>query len=310
MMKIIKSPIKRPILQLLSAQLLRMQKHTYKNGLTIDYHLTGLEFDQIYVYDNSNDFQLRRWFNSTRQHPEYQHVEVNHYPGGKTQQDAYYKCVNKYGKNGPRHDYIALIDYDEFIVLQQSRHASIHDLLEEYLHPYGGALAINWLYMGSANRTVYSPIPVTKRFQYSDGGPHGIVKTIVKSSDFVDVHNPHTVELRQNSSIYEPSSPGTLAVSSPSGASNHNKPGEIALVHHYRFMSDKEFLLRQGWRNSIDGVNRGCDEESSRKINMTGKAKHLHPRTGTVFNDKAWKFLVKKVPKYSIYDFNDYKDFF
>lgn len=42
-----------------------------------------------------------------------------------------------------------------------------NDLIGEYLHPldYGSAIAINWMYFGSANRTVYSPVPpVLERF--------------------------------------------------------------------------------------------------------------------------------------------------
>ena len=74
-------------------------------------------------------------------------------------------------------------------------------------------------------------------------------------------------------------------------------------------MSEKEFLLKQCWRTSLDGANRGCNNVT-RTISLSGLSEHLHPRTGTVFNDKAWKFLVKKVAKYNIYNLDDWKDYF
>jgi len=275
----------------------------------IDYNLLGLEFDQIYVYDNSENFELQRWFDNTRQHPDYRRVEVMHYTSDKefVQKKAYDECVNTYGKAGPLHDYIAFIDYDEFIVMQQPRHDSIHDLLEEYLHPFGGALAINWMYMGSANRTIYSPLPVTKRFQYSDENALPTIKTIVKSSDFASVTNPHAANLLKHTSVYDTAWPGSLA--NVDKGSNSNVPTRIVLVYHYRFMSEKEFLLKQCWRTSLDKHNRGCDNVTN-KVDLTGLSEKFHPRAGTIFNDKAWTFLIRKVPKYKIYDLDEWHDNF
>mmetsp|Transcript_31883 Transcript_31883/g.63161 ORF Transcript_31883/g.63161 Transcript_31883/m.63161 type:complete len:386 (+) Transcript_31883:166-1323(+) len=275
----------------------------------IDYYLIALNFDQIYIYDNSDNFELQRWFTNTRHHPIYRSVKVMHFPKKHMQEMAYTRCVDRYGKDehGPRHDYIALIDYDEYIVLQQPKHDSIHDLLDEYLTPYGGALLINWLYMGSANRTVYSPVPVTKRFQYSDGKPLGISKTIVKSSDFVRMLNPHSAKILPNSNVYDTTFPGSLANLSPTRSGNSKKPSKVVLLYHYRFMSDKEFLIKQCWRYSLSGSIRLCDEKT-KTITVKGKSPHLRPRVGKVFDDKAWKFLTRKVPKYKFYD-ETYIDF-
>jgi len=275
----------------------------------IDYNLLGLEFDHIYIYDNSENFDLQRWVQNTRQHPDYYRVEVEHYPNG-SQMSVYNECVKNYGKGGPLHDYIAFLDYDEFIVLQQPHHDNIHDLLEEYLVPFGGALVINWLYLGSANRTVYSPVPITKRFQYTDEEALVITKSITKSSDFVTMVNAHAVEVKKDASIYDTSSKGSLVMPGNAGnaGSNINKPMNVALIYHYRFMSEKEFLFKQCWRKNIGDKKWGCNE-STGSIDMN-VPKHLQSRVGTVFDDKAWKFLVRKVPKYKMYDQDEWKDNF
>ena len=39
---------------------------------------------------------------------------------------------------------------------QDKRYFSIHSILEEYLVPYGGALIVNWMLFGTANKTVLS----------------------------------------------------------------------------------------------------------------------------------------------------------
>ena len=55
---------------------------------------------------------------------------------------------------------------------------------------------MNWMFFGSANKSMYSPVPVTKRFQYRDKVTFGVIKTIVKASDFVGVRTPHSVRVK------------------------------------------------------------------------------------------------------------------
>ena len=63
-------------------------------------------------------------------------------------------------------DYLALIDIDEFLV-PRGGYASVHGVINDYLAPYrGGSLTVNWILFGSSNKTVYAPIPVTKRFRH------------------------------------------------------------------------------------------------------------------------------------------------
>jgi hypothetical protein len=82
----------------------------------VDYHLMAMNFENIYVYDNSKSFDLARWYNHTRQHPVYSRVEVHHRPGKGTddgkgrylQAGVYEDCIQQYGKSeeGPQHDYL------------------------------------------------------------------------------------------------------------------------------------------------------------------------------------------------------------
>lgn len=84
----------------------------------LDFHLSVMKFENIYVYDNSDKFDLQRWYNNTRQNPVYRRVTVHHRPGkgnvpekdtGLYLQNRVYKdCIREYGKSkeGPQHDYL------------------------------------------------------------------------------------------------------------------------------------------------------------------------------------------------------------
>jgi hypothetical protein len=294
----------------------------------IDYNLLGLQFENIYIYDNSDDFDLQSFYNKTRSHPIYSRVHIMHKTGVYLEEEeeyvqhwAYEDCVWRFGQGftgapeyeepwpeSPKHDYMALIDYDEFIVLKDlQKHSTIHDVLAEYLHPYGGALAINWMYYGTSNRTIYAPIPVTKRFQYRDKEVHNVIKTIVKSDDFVQVKNPHAVMVREEVAVHDTTKPGGLQqISSPTGASNFNKPSDVVVLNHYRFMSHKEHRFKYCSRGRVSGTRGGC---RGGRINETEVVDHMRERAGEVYDDSAWKFLTSRVPKYGFFDYQEWEDF-
>ena len=203
----------------------------------VDYHVGVMKFDAIYIYDNSPDFELRNWYRNSRNDPVYGKVEVMHYKsttkdnwnekeGGYDQNVIYRDCNDRFGRKGPRHDYLAFIDIDEFLVPQKKAAkstttgeddsttttgggTSIHGILDEYLVPYGGALTVNWVLFGTANKTAYSPFPVTKRFQYRDAETHNVIKSIVKSSDYDGHINPHGVNLSNGAKIRTTEKPTT-----------------------------------------------------------------------------------------------------
>jgi hypothetical protein len=181
----------------------------------IDYHLLAVGFQNIYLYDNSDNFDLQRWYQNTRQDPVYSRVTVRHWPGMEmkvgpetmlAQQAMNTDCIRRYGQDpkGPRHDYFGLFDEDEYVVIQNDSYSDIRGVLQDYLVPFGGGLSVNWMLFGTSNHTVYAPVPITKRFQYRDLKAHTVVKVFAKADDFDSILNPHAVNLLNGGRSREP----------------------------------------------------------------------------------------------------------
>lgn len=299
----------------------------------LDYHLVAMNIDAIYIYDNSLDFDLQRWYANTRMHNVYKRVEIRHLPDAtrKRQRRAYTDCVNRYGKNITRMsltyakkegwevtdrqfaptegmDYLAMIDIDEFLV-PKGRYTSIHGVIRDYLEPFtGGSLTINWMLFGSSNKTIYSPVPVTKRFQYRDETPHDVVKSIVKSSDYYSMKNPHsmnTIHGHTRTTLYK----GAILHDgnvSKSSAVDPALPSQVILLHHYRYTSSKEYYYKKCIRRETDG-SKGCSHQTGRTMTVEelkekGKPTHIALRIGSVFDDSAWRIMMERIPKYRIFD--------
>ena len=286
----------------------------------IDYHVGAMKVDQVYLYDHSVGFELQRWYNNSRDDPIYSRTEVIHYEftggnyneekGGYNQEVVYGDCVERFGKDGPKHDYMAFFDIDEFLVPQDERYFSIHSILEEYLVPYGGSLVVNWMLFGTANKTVYSPVPVTKRFQHREREPHGVIKSIAKTSDYRLHRNPHSINLLANATVRTTKYPGCIhqaSITTSTGASDHERPSNVALLYHYRYTSMKEYVFKRCFRRNYLGSTNWCNKEG------TGLKKsvkeHILPRPGSVYDDTAWELLTRHVPKYRLYDDFGWKDY-
>jgi hypothetical protein len=233
----------------------------------------------------------------------------------------------------------ALIDIDEFLVPQSPKYKSIHGILEEYLVPFGGALVSNWLLFGSANRTIYSPVPVTKRFQYRDESPHNVVKSIVEAKDFLGNRNPHAVILKNKTNVHTSEYPGAIHANvynrtDRTKASSWVKAAGVLLVHHYRYTSSKEYYYKvcdinandfSQSKNSYlqrfplcffaqrcirDGlIGHWCDKKKGEIKGAERTPDHIQTRPGEVYDDTAWKILTSRVPKYRIYDTPEWEDF-
>ena len=158
----------------------------------IDYHF-GLGFHTIYLIDNSEKHELLTWQNKRR--AKGYSVRVIPKPGTHRQMYGYHMCVSEF-KN--EHTYMAFFDVDEFLVLK--KHTNIDDFLIQHLPK--GALSISWFIFGSGNTTMYSPLPVTKRFLYRDGTNEGErhrkwdnVKSILKLEDYGGFpQSPHSMK--------------------------------------------------------------------------------------------------------------------
>eukprot|EP00578_Thalassiosira_sp_NH16_P013169 CAMPEP_0181125444 /NCGR_PEP_ID=MMETSP1071-20121207/27055_1 /TAXON_ID=35127 /ORGANISM="Thalassiosira sp., Strain NH16" /LENGTH=364 /DNA_ID=CAMNT_0023210891 /DNA_START=123 /DNA_END=1217 /DNA_ORIENTATION=- len=313
----------------------------------LDYHLGAMGVDAIYIYDNSFGdpslelgHDLQAWHRNTRSHPLYSKVEVMHMPEMSTgrQKMAYTDCVLRYGKNvqqlafdvaekvgywnssstSPRIldandgiDYLAMIDIDEFLV-PRGNYTSVHGVIKDYLDPYvGGSLTVNWMLFGSSNKTLYSPIPVTKRFQYRDEMPNGVVKSITQASDFGNVAGPHatnTVYGYRRTTLYR----GAI-LENEKGTADPSLPTGALLLYHYRYTSHKEYHYKKCIRMETDGA-KGCDYRTGRvitaeELERKGMPDHIAIRTGSVFDDSAWQLLSERVPKYRIYDDEAWVDY-
>eukprot|EP00980_Cylindrotheca_fusiformis_P028888 scaffold22668_cov161-Cylindrotheca_fusiformis.AAC.5 len=296
----------------------------------IDFHL-AMQFSNIYIYDDSETFELQGWYRHTRHDPLYSRVEIIHYnrtldekdddddgssssssKDGKIIQNFVYRdCVDRFGLAGPKHDYFAFIDVDEFMVLKTKKYSGILGVIRDYLLPYGGALTVNWMLIGSSNKAVYAPLPVTKRFQYRDNSTHRVIKSIAKTTDYLDHRNPHAVNVRPHGNdepnVHTTAYPGAWHKESAgsTGASDNSGPSDIILLYHYRYTSTKEYIFKRCMRGNVDRGDIWCSE-SGKGIRNDGP-EHIQSFPGSVFDDSAWSFLKSHVPKYKMYDrFKDY----
>jgi len=292
----------------------------------LDYHLVAMNIDNIYLYDHSKQNYLKKWYKNTRNHPLYRRVHVT--PWGHVQinpqMKAYNDCILRFGRNDvlpkfpkllnrmstKKMDYLALIDVDEFF-MPRGNYTSVHGVVKDYLEPYGGALVVNWIMFGSANKTFYKPIPVLKRFQYREEAPIGIIKTIVKASDFLAVRNPHAVHVQPGKLVRTTEYKGAIRLESKTGASSKASaasPSSALLIYHHRYLSAKEYDEKNcirgdvGQRLSVK-CNIGKQRSYTREeLQADGKPLHLAATSGTVFDESAWKLLCDRVPKYRAFD--------
>jgi hypothetical protein len=165
----------------------------------VDYHF-GLGFHTIYLIDNSDNHELLSWQNKRRQRG--YSVRVLPKPGTHRQMYGYHMCASEFKE---MHTYMAFFDVDEFLVLKN--HTNVDEFLVKYLPM--GSLAISWYVFGSGNTTMYSPLPVTKRFVYRDGTDvddrHPIwynVKSILKLNDYGGYpQSPHSMKTNRRTAV-------------------------------------------------------------------------------------------------------------
>ena len=189
------------------------------------------------------------------------------------------------------HDYLALMDGDEFLV-PRGNYTTVHDVIHDYLEPYGGALTVNWMIFGSSNKTTYVPIPVTKRFQYREEVPNGVVKTIVKASDFKAVRNPHAVSLSDGKLVRTTLRNGAIQKEqfkehSKTGASDNALPSGALLLYHYRYMSEREYDEKNCRRGGLTNGDRVCNKKTRKtftndELKQKSFPEHIARRQGTV----------------------------
>lgn len=201
----------------------------------VDYHLF-IGFDHIYVYDNSDDFELNGWISSRRCS---QKLSVSHLPGPGMQFTAYSECV-KYIKARGSSSWVAFIDPDEYVVLK--KHSSIVDLLATVPDNAGG-LALNWYMFTWNNQYKYEPFPLPKRFTQREANVNEHVKVIARVSLIQDsFNNPHFVHYNEEGICSVDTEGREICGDTPF---NQNGPTDVAVIHHYWAKSVEEFMYRK-----------------------------------------------------------------
>lgn len=82
------------------------------------------------------------------------------------------------------------------------------------------------------------------------------------------------------------------------GSINYDRPVDVAVIHHYKYLSSKEFRWKSCVRKTVDDKYKDC-----------GNTQELSsaPYAGSVYDDSAWRLLKKNVPKYAAFD--EFEDF-
>ena len=247
----------------------------------------------IYIYDNSDNYDLRIWGNQRFS----DNVRVKHFPGtritlGGTSPQclAYIDCAKIAEKDGAT--WAAFFDIDEFLLLKKNE--NINEFLVEY-GPSKGAIGINWLIVGTSNATKYEPKPVTLRFQHTDprNRANTAIKTIARVSEIEKFKNPHFVIFIDNTTKTIDTNGYTITSSR-----TRNTTTDIAVLYHYRFKSREEFIARkEGGRPDMDFRIAKHQNKITKSIEF---AKYGELPFGDTFDDSIWQVLKNRVPRYGL----------
>ena len=251
----------------------------------VDYHL-AIGFKMIYIYDNSDNYDLRSWGNQRF----LDNIRVKHFPGINKQLLANVDCAKRAEKDGAT--WAAFFDTDEFLLLKKNR--NINEFLVEY-GPSKGAIGINWLIVGTSNATKYEPKPVTLRFQHTDprNRANTAIKTIARVSAIERFQNPHFVIFIDNTTKTIDTNGSTIKSSRTT-----NTTTDIAVLYHYRFKSREEFIARkEGGRPDMDFRIAKHQNKITKSIEF---AKYGELPFGDTFDDSIWQVLKNRVPRYGL----------
>jgi hypothetical protein len=275
----------------------------------IDYnHLIG--FDKIYLYDNSNDYELQNWTYNPLQNVNM--LDIVPFPGLKKQLSAYHHCAARI-KREQLHTWVAFLDLDEFLVLHQ--HQYIFELIEDVMikqrqqndpsnqhHIIIGGIAINWYIFDYNNHTEYKPLPLTYRFQRRDLHVNQHVKTVVNIAQYQNPTDPHSFQYRDANAV---------AVDTHGHVVSHptcfhpNGPTDVAVIHHMHLKSVEEYHQRcaRGRADLVEVNNVSQSSSSSIPLYCRTKLEILHNfqstaaanvASGNLTTDSAaWDVLVQ-----------------
>ena len=69
---------------------------------------------------------------------------------------------------------------------------------------------------------------------------------------------------------------------------------DVSVLHHYKYLSPKEFHWKSCVRKTVDDKLKECEGAK-------------HPYRGAMHDDAAWRALKENVPRYAMFDrFEDF----
>lgn len=253
------------------------------------YH-QALGFAGIYIYDKSENHTLSDF--AKRQHAattgsSTNVVQVLHSPRHAIRQNVHYDmCIHQLRLLPHPPKWLALLDVDEFLATGPP-HTNIVDFLTRYLQK--GAYMVNWWMVGTSNRTVYEPLPVTLRFQHRLPVPSHFTKPIMVLDHVLRSH-VHFVYMQPGHRL---KAPGTgRAQKCAKLRFCVNKPDLTPLsIFHFKYKSIAEFQHR---KCSIGEVHVPLDKTPHKCAEATQQA----IPSGTVRDDRPWQLLRHNAPAY------------
>ena len=264
----------------------------------IDYHL-GIGFEEIFIYDNSDDFHLHHWVTQVKG-PETGHrISVRHWPGSRQQVPSYQDCHAQLLR-AQNHTWMAVLDVDERLVLKDAaRYPTVVELLQE--HCASGSLSLYWYYVGHANHTRYLPLPLMQRFRYRARHAHSLYKTIGHIAT-VNPQRFHVHYMKAYSPATHHDVGGTVlngqapVPESLVSVSDRDEAAEsVAAIYHYWSKSVEEFVVKACWRGrpiSGKAQTRNCNKSYAETLALGSD----------VYDDAPWKALQHAVPEYAVLD--------
>ena len=306
----------------------------------VDYHL-ALGFETIYIYDNSDDFELQMWAQMRRNPTQ---LQVIHWPGIKQQKPVYQHCATKL-KYATQHKWVAMFDIDEYVSLNPSfGYKNIVDLLEDLVPDDKAGLVVNRVNFYFSDVDPYSNDsekssssienhvyrPVTQRFQYHVQWEDWY-KTIGAKIQWILWTNVHGHTYTRGRYVVDANGNDvtTIPLKQPQGINT-----TAAILYHYQTYSLKEFQFKCqrgdaafGFYNSTTSTSTSSvanttstnstspkkiigNHESclpSDQIRRRFRSRRRHGGVGPeVWDDHAWKFLTNHVPKYRMYQVDGY----
>mmetsp|Transcript_5569 Transcript_5569/g.12199 ORF Transcript_5569/g.12199 Transcript_5569/m.12199 type:complete len:396 (+) Transcript_5569:200-1387(+) len=263
----------------------------------VDYHL-ALGFQTIFIYDNSEDFELQGWY-SKKFEKGTGRVKITHFPGDIRQFAAFTKCMEGIQER-QTHSWIAFIDIDEFFVIKDTKKFPlITDVLKSISQDAGG-LAVNWQVFDWNNQTAYEAKPLSLRFDRFDKNwpANRHVKTIARTDRVRGVSGDphHFIYFNQFKAV---DTNGEIV----EGPFNYRKPKNVLTINHYHTKSLEEYKSR---------CKRGSPDKGSLEKHPPCKPEEeilaqwisfmKRDDCHFDFDDSVWKLLKERVPTYRKYE--------